>query len=176
MRFLYAINCGQAGGGATGPDITIRDATFKDDYSVGQLIAGVTAYGALLGPWSNKPEYGPSVNDNGLEDVMHSIMYRGPSGANSHRNDYVMNVIPGRRYTLQVILSENHFATVGGEREQDLLLYGGDFTADPVGQGRTLHDAVSNVNVIATVGKPNALVQGVVVTMEFQPVENQVTL
>ena len=178
--FLYAIDCG--GGGQGLADTTVRDATFNVDYDQfggGQLIPGVIAFGSLLSPWAAAPDYGATADDDALEWVMTDILVSFGFDPTS-RCDYVMQVTPGQPYKLQVILNENHYGVgpggLGTQREQDILLYSGDFTYDPVGNGRTMYDYAPNVNVVNIVGADNTLTTGVAVTMEFTPQEDVVTV
>ena len=177
--FLYAIDSGGNGQGLA--DTTVRDAMFVVDYDqggVGQHVPGVIAFGTLASPWATAPNYGTSADDDALERIMSDILYT-MSTASGARADYVMQVTAGQHYKLQAILNENYWGSGPGglgEREQDVLIYSGEFTDDPVGDGRTIYDHAFNVNVVDIVGAANTLNTGVVVTMDFVPQEDVVTV
>ena len=182
-NLIDAVNAGVGGAGGTGPALTIRDAVFLDDFQGGQLIPGVTAFARQNSPWGNIPNYGATGNDDNLESVMHSISWRGLTGANAPRADYVLDVTPGQAYKLQVLLSENFYGSGGSiapgnmtTRESDYLLYSGAFTEDPVGEGRTIYDQTLNVNTLNITGFDNGNFTGVVLTMEFTATDPQATI
>ena len=168
-EFLYAINAGAGGIFGTSPDITIRDATFSDDFNNAQLITGVTFFGGSLDPFNTAPDFGTTPADDNLESVLTSIAL--PSQGEG-RLTYEMSVTPGQAYKLQVILSENNFGAGlnPGNREMDYLLYSGAFTNDPAGDGRTIYDQA--LNVITGDGFDRFQV----ITMEFTATDPTVTL
>jgi hypothetical protein len=119
-----------------------------------------------------------------LETIMSDISV----GVGPRRHDITMQVVPGRDYRMQVLLSENFWGHVAGfengQREQDFMLFSGDFDINidgaafnPVALGRTIYARAANVNVRAeTAGLANPLNAGVVVTLEFTAVEPLLTL
>jgi hypothetical protein len=188
--FLYAVDGGA--GNAEDPPKVIRDATFLIDVDFDPFSfphPGVTSGYFGIGsapdsPWGIVPDFGASANDTTLETIMSDISV----GVAPRRHDVTMQVVPGQQYKMQILLSENFWGHVAGfengQREQDLLLFSGDFntaldgnTFDPVALGRTIYDSASNVNVRAAVaGLPDPLNAGVVVTMEFTAVDPLLTL
>ena len=158
---VYALNVANGAYGA-GADVTVVDTTFVDDYPAP---AGVSSWYAMLTDWGAKPDYGTSINDNNLEEVMYDMAI--PLGG---RHSVEMNVVAGMRYKLQAILSENWYGVqdMSNSREQDLVLYDGAYV-DQFGTGRTVFDTASNVNVRQFVESNSYTTStaGVVVTMEF---------
>lgn len=160
--FRYAVNVNGDGTSVAAPNYTIRDATFRDDYAGAQLIAGVRAsYTNAGSPFHIKPEYGPSGNDNNLEEVMHDI------GAFSVWHELI--VTPGKQYKLQAMYGSNLFSAADF-RKFDVSLYDGG-----VGGGGTVYDSVDELSVPPNnwVGAPD---MGRVVTTTFTALSDKVTL
>ena len=177
--FVYAVDVGSNDTGApAGPDRPVGEAVFQDNYSNGNLIPGTAPGWDGLNNWGTVPSLGTSANDDNLEAVLYDIGIP-YSHANGPRLADSFEVVPGQKYKLQMILSENHYSGTnnGGQtREQDIVIYDGIY-GYPDGTGQTVLDSVSNLNVTnLTGGWTGAPDKGAVVTSEFTALTNWVTL
>ena len=160
--FRYAVN-------ARGPQKIVGDHVFTEDGGPGTTTStpGVTVTagsGSDYATWGTKPDYGTSAADDGLETLMHSIRYTsGTASPNEVKLD--MDVVPGRTYKLQLLLSENTLGRAPGTRCFDVYVEGqlvfneldlndvmGQFDAAPISQGvvftREVVAADSQLNIV----------------------------
>ena len=115
--YIYTVNIG---GSAASPPV-VQGITFTND----SLTPGVTVVlggtGNLKGNWGTKPEYGATGDDNGLEAMMQvtALSYGiGPM------IELTMGVTAGRRYELQLLVSENGIMNNAWGRYFDIAVEG----------------------------------------------------
>jgi len=148
-EFPYALNL-------AGPKTHVGDRVFTQ----GNATAGASvASQAAANPWFDPPDYGTSAADDGLETVMHSIRWSYAAG--TPQPTVELDVLPGARYKVQMLFSENILNRPPGSRVQDVKVEGqlavdnldlnavmGTFTAAPVNKG-----VVYTHELVATDGK-----------------------
>lgn len=106
--FQYAVNVGYTSASTVG---TIRDATFTGEGVAGVL---VQSENLIYPAWGTKPEYGSSAEDNLLEDIMRSIRYDSSGTTTLPGVQITLDVTPGQKYKLQLLISENAGTARGG--------------------------------------------------------------
>ena len=104
-EFLYAVNAGGLGEDDFGDPLTIGDATFLDGTNAGQpdlddigLRINVANEAAT---WYQDPDYGDTIEDDNLEQIMRSIRWNVPPGLTID-----LDVEAGESYKLQMLFAE----------------------------------------------------------------------
>ncbi len=110
---VYAVNFSNNDGPRT-----VGGVTFDPDTAAP---AGFSSVGPNeVTPWQNKPEYGPTTDDNELEEIMADIRWANAGPGQTLQADMDVNV--GTDYRLQLLISGNHQET----RQWDIQVEGMD--------------------------------------------------
>lgn len=140
-NIVYAINFDDGNN-----DHTVNGVTFVHDVP---NPPGTTFVGPqTVSPWQTKPEFGATVDDDALEEIIHDIRW-----ANSGNGEIIeanLDVTPGTVYKLQVLFNENSSLT---DRRWDIRVEGAD--------------AVDEVTSLGLSGTPYSIGTFSVFTYEF---------
>jgi hypothetical protein len=109
--FKYAVDVGGGGG-------TVSGLAFTND-----TVAGVTVTAEnLASPWSTKPEFGATADDNTLEGIMHGIRWTNATNGAPVSVLVDLDVTAGNTYELQLLWTENYWS--GPNRTFDVSIEG----------------------------------------------------
>jgi len=157
----YAIN-------VRGPQTAVGGLTFTQDGGPGTTgstpgFSVESNSGSGYFTWDNKPDYGATAADDGLETVMHSIRYSNAAGTPPYvKAD--MNVVPGRQYKMQLLFSENILNRPAGSRTFDVEV-----------EGQLAYDEL-DLNDVMGQYLSNPITKGVVYTQTLLAADHQLNV
>ena len=148
-NFPYAINFSN-----NDPNRTVSGLTFLHDR---QVIPGATLVGPNeVTPWATTPSFGATADENELEQIMADIRWANNGLGQTLRAD--LNVLTGRQYKLQILISGNQ----AENRRWDISLDG--------------LQAVDEITSLGLSGTPYSVNQSVVYTHTFTAPDNQLNI
>lgn len=105
-NIIHAINLSGAGNNSAAPDLVVSGVTFRDDYSGGNLVGGVTVAHDGIDNWDARPNYGASTSDQNLAEIMWDAAHGAGSGPRYPTVTF-SGLLPNQAYSLQALVSEN---------------------------------------------------------------------
>ncbi len=128
-NMVYAVNVGGT------VSLPVRGVEFTREDATGVEVAS----NKIANPWAARPDLGSTPDDENLESILHSIRWSDTTGVSVD-----LDVVPGRRYKLQLLATENSSVTPGG-RHFDISV-----------EGALTVDEIDVAAVAGTTGSPTA--------------------